>query len=161
MRVKQYAQATTHSEVKVIDLKIGRLVVPKPEDIEGKTDPDPKSLPEKQEQHKSKILKRVSFAIVITSIIAAFIIAYLKFGTGINSSPDNLEKSIAVLAFENMSGDPDQEYFSDGISEEILNSLTSVDGLKVAGRTSAFSFKGKNEDIRTIGEKLGVTMVLE
>ncbi len=73
----------------------------------------------------------------------------------------NLEKSIAVLAFENMSGDPDQEYFSDGVSEEILNSLTSVDGLKVAGRTSAFSFKGKNEDIRSIGEKLGVNMVLE
>jgi TolB-like protein len=61
-----------------------------------------------------------------------------------------LEKSIAVLAFENMSGDPGQEYFSDGISEEILNSLANVEGLKVAGRTSAFSFKGKNEDIRSI-----------
>ena len=60
-----------------------------------------------------------------------------------------------------MSGDPDQEYFSDGISEEILNSLANVDGLKVAGRTSAFSFKGKNEDIRTIGDKLDVKMVLE
>ncbi len=70
-------------------------------------------------------------------------------------------KSIAVLAFENMSGDPEQEYFSDGISEEILNSLVNVDGLKVAGRTSAFSFKGKNEDIRMIGEKLDVKMVLE
>ena len=55
----------------------------------------------------------------------------------------------------------DQEYFSDGISEEILNSLGKVEGLKVAGRTSAFSFKGKNEDIRTIGDKLDVKMVLE
>ena len=137
------------------------LIVPKPEDIEGKTDTDLASLPEKQEQHKSKIQKGVSLAIIITTIIAALIIAYLKFGTDINSSSDNQEKSIAVLAFENMSGDPDQEYFSDGISEEILNSLTSVDGLKVAGRTSAFYFKGKNEDIRKIGEKLDVKMVLE
>lgn len=71
------------------------------------------------------------------------------------------DKSIAVLAFENMSGDPEQEYFSDGISEEILNSLVTVAGLKVAGRTSAFSFKGKNEDIRKIGKKLNVAMVLE
>jgi len=60
-----------------------------------------------------------------------------------------------------MSGDPDQEYFSDGISEEILNSLANIDELKVAGRTSAFSFKGKNEDIRSIGNKLNVKMVLE
>ena len=71
------------------------------------------------------------------------------------------EKSIAVLPFVNMSNDPEQEYFSDGISEEILNSLVNVDGLKVAGRTSAFSFKGKNEDIRLIGDKLNVKMVLE
>jgi len=71
------------------------------------------------------------------------------------------ERSIAVLAFENMSGDPTQEYFSDGISEEILNALGQVNQLKVAGRTSAFSFKGKNEDIRNIGEKLNVKMVLE
>lgn len=159
--LKTFKLKNVEKPVEVYAISNVGLIVPKPEDIEGKTDPDPESLPEKQEQHKSKILKRVSLAIVITSIIAAFIIVYLKFGTDINSSPDNLEKSIAVLAFENMSGDPDQEYFSDGISEEILNSLTSVDGLKVAGRTSAFSFKEKNEDIRTIGEKLGVTMVLE
>ena len=60
-----------------------------------------------------------------------------------------------------MSGDPSQEYFSDGISEEILNSLVRVKGLEVAGRNSGFSFKGKNEDIRTIGEKLNVELVLE
>jgi len=77
------------------------------------------------------------------------------------SNPPIMQKSVAVLAFDNMSGDPDQEYFSDGISEEILNALVKVQGLKVAGRTSAFSFKGKNEDIRSIGDKLGVKMVLE
>ena len=71
------------------------------------------------------------------------------------------ERSIAVLAFENMSGDPEQEYFSDGISEEIITALSKVEGLKVAGRTSAFSFKGRNENIRRIGDQLNVKMVLE
>jgi TolB-like protein/tetratricopeptide (TPR) repeat protein len=69
--------------------------------------------------------------------------------------------SIAVLPFENMSGDKDQEYFSDGLSEELLNSLSAIDGLQVAARTSAFSFKGTNTDIGTIARKLNVGAVLE
>jgi TolB-like protein/tetratricopeptide (TPR) repeat protein len=71
------------------------------------------------------------------------------------------EKSIAVLPFVNMSSDPEQEFFSDGISEEILNSLAQVSDLKVAGRTSSFSFKGRNNDLRQIGELLNVAHVLE
>jgi TolB-like protein/Tfp pilus assembly protein PilF len=71
------------------------------------------------------------------------------------------EKSIAVLPFVNMSSDPEQEYFSDGISEEILNALAKIGELKVAGRTSSFSFKGKNEDLRLIGEALSVAHILE
>src|SRR5215204_4498912 len=70
-------------------------------------------------------------------------------------------KSIAVLPFVNMSNDPEQEYFSDGMAEEILNSLCHLEDLKVAGRTSSFQFKGKNIDMREIGEKLGVSNVLE
>ena len=69
--------------------------------------------------------------------------------------------SIAVLPFVNMSSDPEQEYFSDGISEEILNALARVKELKVAGRTSSFAFKGHNEDLRQIGETLGVSHILE
>jgi serine/threonine-protein kinase len=69
--------------------------------------------------------------------------------------------SIAVMPFANMSGDKENEYFSDGLAEEILNALTKLPGLKVASRTSAFSFKGKKEDIRRIGETLNVTHVLE
>ena len=71
------------------------------------------------------------------------------------------EKSIAILPFVNMSNDPEQEYFSDGIAEEILNSLSHLNDLKVAGRTSSFQFKGKNVDLRTVGQKLGVNSVLE
>jgi TolB-like protein len=75
------------------------------------------------------------------------------------SNSESLE-SIAVLPFANMSSDPEQEFFSDGISEEIINMLAQVPGLKVAGRTSAFSFKGKNQDLRLIGEQLNVNHIL-
>ena len=71
------------------------------------------------------------------------------------------EKSIAVLPFVNMSSDPEQEYFSDGISEEIINMLAQVHQLKVIARTSCFAFKGKNLDVKFIGEQLQVSHVLE
>jgi TolB-like protein/Tfp pilus assembly protein PilF len=70
-------------------------------------------------------------------------------------------RSVAVLPFVNMSGDPRNEYFSDGVTEEILNALAQVPGLKVAARTSAFAFKGKDEDLREVGRVLGVATVLE
>ncbi len=69
--------------------------------------------------------------------------------------------SIAVLPFVNMSSDPEQEYFSDGISEEILNLLAKVQELRVTSRSSAFSFKGQNVDISTIAAKLNVAYVLD
>lgn len=72
-----------------------------------------------------------------------------------------LEKSIAVLPFANLSSDPEQEYFSDGLSEEILNKLARVGDLQVAARTSSFYFKDRNEDMRSIGEQLGVNFLLE
>src|SRR5438552_16271900 len=71
------------------------------------------------------------------------------------------EKSIAVLAFVNMSNDPENEFFSDGIAEEIINSLSKVKALRVAARTSSFAFKGKNENIGDVGRKLKVHTVLE
>jgi TolB-like protein/Tfp pilus assembly protein PilF len=69
--------------------------------------------------------------------------------------------SIAVLPFANMSADPDNEYFCDGLAEELLNALSKIESLRVAARTSAFSFKGKETDIRQIGQKLNVSAVLE
>jgi adenylate cyclase len=68
---------------------------------------------------------------------------------------------LAVLPFVNMSADPENEYFSDGITEELLNAFTKVDGLQVTSRTSAFAFKGKNTDIRDIGIQLNVDRILE
>ena len=69
--------------------------------------------------------------------------------------------SIAVLPFTNMSDDPDQEYFSDGISEDIITDLSKVSGLMVVARNSSFAYKGKSPDIRDVGRDLGVTAVLE
>ena len=71
------------------------------------------------------------------------------------------EKTIAVLPFVNMSADPENEFFSDGISEELINSLTRVEGLQVTARTSSFAFRDKNKDVREIGRRLGVSAVLE
>jgi len=68
---------------------------------------------------------------------------------------------VAVLPFVDLSPGKDQEYLADGVAEEILNALTQVRGLRVIGRTSSFSFKGKNEDLRTIGKRLGVSTILE
>ncbi|HEV2084734.1 MAG TPA: protein kinase [Gemmatimonadales bacterium] len=70
-------------------------------------------------------------------------------------------KSIAVLPFVNMSADPENEYFTDGIAEEIINALSKIQALRVASRTSSFAFKGKSEDIGEIGRKLKVATVLE
>ncbi len=71
------------------------------------------------------------------------------------------EKSLAVLPFTSLSRDPEDEFFADGVTEEILNALAQIPGLRVAGRSSSFSFKGKNEDLRSVGAKLGVATILE
>ena len=71
------------------------------------------------------------------------------------------EPSIAVLPFADMSPNNDQAYFADGLAEELINQLVQIPGLLVIGRTSSFSFKGKNADLRTIGQTLGVNHILE
>jgi TolB-like protein/Tfp pilus assembly protein PilF len=87
--------------------------------------------------------------------------AALEGLTNLTGPPIAQQPSIAVLPFANMSRDADDEYFSDGLAEEIINALVKVPGLKVIARTSAFAFKGQNTDIRKIAETLGVSTVLE
>jgi len=77
------------------------------------------------------------------------------------STPAKNEKSVAVLPFVNMSSDPEQEYFSDGITEEIINALVKIPGLSVPARTSVFGFKGHKGDVRQIGQQLNVAYILE
>jgi adenylate cyclase len=75
--------------------------------------------------------------------------------------PNVVTASIAILPFTNMSGDPEQEYFSDGISEDIITDLSKIAGLTVIARNSSFTYKGRSVDIRTVGRELGVQSVLE
>ncbi len=79
------------------------------------------------------------------------------------ASPESAggDRSIAVLPFKSLSADPDDEFFADGVTEEILNALAQITHLRVAGRSSSFSFKGRNEDVRSVGAKLNVATILE
>jgi TolB-like protein/class 3 adenylate cyclase len=112
---------------------------------------------------REEMLKNVKepvriYEVTVESAVAGKHIQPLSHEEAAKKIPD---KSIAVMPFVNMSNDPDQEYFSDGMAEEILNSLSHVKELKVAGRTSSFQFKGKNVDLREVGAKLFVRTVLE
>jgi adenylate cyclase len=111
---------------------------------------------------KTEILKNVKEPFSVYEVGGP--VAQTTYGCFTNNkeaSKTHPQKSIAVLPFVNMSNDPEQEYFSDGLAEEILNSLANIQSLKVAGRTSSFQYKGKNIDLREIGQKLNVGAVLE
>lgn len=101
------------------------------------------------------------FAIIAAILSGLAIAGYFRFSRPrVNSTP-SANSSIAVLPFADISPTRDQEYFSDGITEQLISELAKVPGLKVVGRSSAFQFKGKNEDLREIGRKLDVANVLE
>ena len=112
---------------------------------------------------KEEILKHIKEPVRIYEVVFDVAEPSLHPGKSLHNEAMKAipEKSIAVLPFINMSNDPDQEFFSDGMSEEILNSLSHLKDLKVASRTSSFQFKGKNIDLREIGNNLGVGTVLE
>ncbi len=99
--------------------------------------------------------------ILLLSVVAAAIGVYFRPGKGAANASSLNNTSIAVLPFADMSPAKDQEYFSDGLAEQLINDLAKVSGLKVVGRSSSFQFKGKNEDLRDVGRKLGVANVLE
>src|SRR5437870_12298318 len=105
---------------------------------------------------------------IALSVVAAGLFTFNLFRTRSTTTPRQTEattappnKSVAVLAFANLSDDKGSEYFSDGISEELLTVLEKIPGLHVAARTSAFSFKGKNATAQEIGQKLGVAHLVE
>ncbi len=100
--------------------------------------------------------RRMDLLVISLLTAAVILFAYDKWWL-----PEPPDQSIAVLAFVNMSADPDQEYFSDGISEELLNVLAKIPGLRVSARTSSFQFKGENRDAIDIGQQLNVGLVLE
>ena len=113
--------------------------------------------------YSNKKMAGGKFMNVASAILLICCLCYPMFTIEKNKVNVNVDngQTIAVLPFIDMSGNRDQEHFGDGISEELLNRLARIPDLKVISRTSAFCFKGTREDIRTIGDKLGVTYVLE
>lgn len=118
-------------------------------------------------QNTGKKLNQITIAMVVALVV--FVVAdrtydLLPATSGRGADEEAVivaDKSIAVLAFEDLSPNGDQEYFADGLSEELLNVLAQTPDLKVAGRTSSFAFKGQNRDLREIGEILNVAHILE
>ena len=104
----------------------------------------------------------VAIAMVATGLMMFPLVRNKSTSTArITAAPTPSQKSIAVLPLLNESGDPNDEYFSDGLSEELIAALAQIKGLKVIGRSSSFRFKDKKEDSKTIGKKLGVSTLLE
>jgi TolB-like protein len=117
------------------------------------------------ESPKSTAQRKVAF--VVVGVIAILLLSYFLF---INQSPDQVidesqlditDKSIAVLPFVNMSNDPDQEYFSDGMMEAILNHLTKIEGLRITSRTTMMTYKGSDKKVPEIANEVGARYVLE
>jgi adenylate cyclase len=122
-----------------------------------------------RKQSARRRLNRIFIAGAIAAAIALALLLFRSVGTSLRdvrqndgaAAPPIPEKSIAVLPFVDLSQAKDQEYFCDGISEEILDALAKVEGLRVVARTSSFAFKGRNADVSEIAQKLNVGNVLE
>src|SRR5262249_33777923 len=109
----------------------------------------------------ARAMRRTGWRAVVTVGGAAVLLMLLGLWAWTRAGSGSRTPSVAVLPFVNMSPDKDNEYFSDGFTEDLISALSKVSGLHVAARTSSFSFKGKNEDVRAIGEKLNVGAMLE
>jgi len=157
--------------------RIKRLLSPEPQ-ATSKTDMSAATVPTLSSARSARSVQRALLAAVVVAIVGVG--TYLAYerpwvpkgavptapppAAPTSATPDAFNPpphSIAVLPFVNMSGDKEQEYFSEGLSEELLNDLAHINELQVAARTSAFSFKGKDTDIGTIARKLNVGAVLE
>ncbi len=128
-------------------------------------EPTPQTAPSKLTEWRQRFRSHYFQMIVIIPILAVVAVAatagHFWFTPKKATFPPLTANSIAVLPFADVSPGKDQEYFSDGLSEQLIHELAKVSGLKVVGRSSAFEFKGKNEDLRNVGRKLGVAHVLE
>jgi len=119
-----------------------------------------RTAPLRDETASMQVRLRVAYAAVVLLLMAG--LGYLLYERGLGRAIAGERRgSIAVLPFTNLSGDTAKDYFSDGMSEELLNLLARVPGLQVASRTSSFAYKGRNVDIREVGSQLGVDTVLE
>jgi TolB-like protein/DNA-binding winged helix-turn-helix (wHTH) protein/Flp pilus assembly protein TadD len=129
------------------------------------TVPTPQTAPAKLTEWRQRFRSHYFQMIVVVPTLAVVAVGatagHFWFSPKKATLPPLTANSIAVLPFVDVSPGKDQEYFSDGLSEQLIHELAKVSGLKVVGRSSAFQFKGKNEDLRNVGHRLGVANVLE
>ncbi len=130
------------------------------EDATEKKVGDERTRSEQENSFGKRRLWKVAILPVLTVVAAFGIGEYFRIARNTNARRLN-NPSIAVLPFADMSPAKDQEYFSDGLAEQLIHELAKVSGLRVVGRSSAFQFRGKNEDLRDVGRKLGVANILE
>jgi TolB-like protein/DNA-binding winged helix-turn-helix (wHTH) protein/Tfp pilus assembly protein PilF len=119
------------------------------------------TLPGKEGSSAKGPRRKLAISLQLVVIAAVAIAGYFWHVRTSGNAPSSSNTSIAVLPFADMSPGKDQEYFSDGLTEELITDLTKIPGLKVVARSSSFRFKGKNEDLRSVGQMLGVATVLE
>ena len=140
-----FALKNVDNPTEILALNMNGLAVPKRNEMEGKL---------KKGSKRANIFVNASFLV--------FLAGFLIFKPIINNSETiSNEKTIAVLPFADMSPGKDQAFFADGIAEEIINSLTVINDLKVIGRTASFQFKGEKIDLKTVGKKLQAGMIME
>jgi TolB-like protein/Tfp pilus assembly protein PilF len=166
-RLKEYYDSEGREDAVIIDLPKGGYVpvfrfreqTPK-EPLEA--EPPAAAAPAPSTPHGDRIwLKSAIAAVFVALVFAIAIFTTVRERARVSSTLGTNTSSIAVLPFADLSPDRDQEYFCDGMTEEIIDSLTKVGGFRVVARTSSFAFKGKQQDIREIGKKLNVGYVLE
>ena len=152
---KAFSDPARHSRVIETIPKVGfRLIPPVEAPGTGADLPAP----------ATRVKKTTTVSVAIAGVIMLALMFWWYFAGPQNIQDDNVAsdaKSIAVLPFVDMSAGEDQEYFADGLSEELISRLAQLKGLEVAGRTSSFYFKGRNEDLRDIADALGVSYLLE
>ena len=156
-RLREYYESEGGQDEIVIDLPKGGYV-PVFRLREKPVEPAAPGIPQTQAAHN---WKPAVATILVVVVLAASIYLFSRARSRAASGSGSELASIAVLPFADLSPDKDQEYFCDGMTEEIIDALAKMNGFRVVARTSSFAFKGKQQDIREIGKKLNVATVLE
>lgn len=151
--IKEETLRNVSEPVKIYELTVIDAPAYKPEKLH-----DLKKEVPKVSNNKKKTFVGITVFILLVAVLAYFFIIKQNNPTSTNSSDD---KSIAVLYFDNMSGDPDQEYFSDGITEEIITHISKIKDIRIISRTSVLPYKGKPLNLKKIAEELNVNSILE
>ena len=156
-RLREYYGSEGREDEIVIDVPKGGYV---PAFRHREKEPEPPA-PAAIQAHRGHEWRPAAATVLVIAILAASIYLFSRTRTPSAGAPAPELASIAVLPFADLSPDRDQEYFCDGMTEEIIDALAKINGFRVVARTSSFAFKGKQQDIREIGKKLNVATVLE